>query len=320
MSSRRFLLEGTKKNNDIVAESKRYIPIGWLALLSDSNADQLNSRLPVQLTRKRALKNFEANAPFLKKILRGVLPFPKASADLAERLNQCTKRDVVIDIGQLTENSDEYFDDWIYEDFGDLLGAIKSHDDELKSEVNNFLNLCWIGAQDLKQKPPALREFVTGYIWLPDDDDEEELDTLDLESVFLIPPGQHEFRIVIWPNGWTERGSPPTKQITEIDESVIQQELSSLDWKTAYSGREPRNDVPELILSENNGKFHIRASGSTESKSDYKIRAECCFVDESGYNHRYESGVIRSPNRLAKLFLSFYRNDESWKQLVKWKP
>jgi hypothetical protein len=77
MSARGYLALGSKP----IAESKRLIPVSWLAFLSPDQTTALLEHGSATIERKSAIENFDRNAPFLAEITSGSLNF-----DLSEKL------------------------------------------------------------------------------------------------------------------------------------------------------------------------------------------------------------------------------------------
>ena len=136
-----------------------------------------------------------------------------------------------------------------------------------------------------------------------------------------MPAGNFTCDVVIYPDGWTDSGSPSAIQFKNVNEETLRTELSKLDWQTAgrYSG-DDRHDVPEFILSVNGGCPQIRASGSTDSDADYQLSCECTYVDAMGMNNSFVSAAISDSSILPDLFVSFLKNDDRWRNAIDWQP
>jgi len=96
MSARGSLALGS----NLIAESKRLIPVSWLAFLAPEHSESLLTEGSAEVRRKSAIENFDFNAPFLAKITSGTLKF-----DLSERLiakvRSSRARKLQIEIGDL---------------------------------------------------------------------------------------------------------------------------------------------------------------------------------------------------------------------------
>ena len=99
MSARGSLALGSK----ILAESKRLIPISWLAFLTPDNIESLLGQGSAEVERKNAIRNFELNAPFLTEITSGILDF-NLSERIINPVRSSRARTIVIGIGDLLSN------------------------------------------------------------------------------------------------------------------------------------------------------------------------------------------------------------------------
>jgi hypothetical protein len=99
MSARGSLALGSK----ILAESKRLIPISWLAFLTLDNIESLLGQGFAEVERKTAIRNFELNAPFLTKITSGKLDF-NLSERIINPVRSSRARTIGIGIAELLSN------------------------------------------------------------------------------------------------------------------------------------------------------------------------------------------------------------------------
>lgn len=183
MSARGSLALGSK----LLAESKRLLPISWLAFLSPDNVESLLELGSVDIERKIAIKNFENNAHFLMDITSGSLDF-----GLSERLiapvRSSRTRTLGIEIGELISNDVDEAD---VPGIKMVIDAIARKDASLSyirpsremmnpatgdlvmvqpirftSTAEVLYSVCWITERWLKiATREELEAMVTGYIW-----------------------------------------------------------------------------------------------------------------------------------------------------------
>ncbi len=99
MSARGSIHLGTR----LLAESKRLIPISWLAFLTPDHIESLLERGSAEVERKNAIRNFEHNAPFLTEIATRRLSF-KLSERIINPVRSSRARTLGIEIGELISN------------------------------------------------------------------------------------------------------------------------------------------------------------------------------------------------------------------------
>ena len=183
MSARGSIGLGSK----LLAESKRLIPISWLAFLTPEHVEPLLDHGTVSIERKTAIENFDNNASFLAEITAGELKF-----DLSERLispvRSSRARKLGIEIGELLAADGGERDlpgikmvlDAIADRNANLTFArpsrkmenpatgemVKVKPIKLKRTADIMYSVCWITERWLQiADSEELEAMVTGHIW-----------------------------------------------------------------------------------------------------------------------------------------------------------
>lgn len=183
MSARGSIGLGSK----VLAESKRLIPISWLAFLTPDHVEPLLDHGSVSIERKTAIENFDRNAPFLAETTSGELNF-----DLSERLispvRSSRARKLSIDIAELIADDGAERDlpgikmviDAIAKEDAKLNFSrpsckmenpatgemIKVKPIKLKRTADIIYSVCWITERWLEiADSEELEAMVTGHVW-----------------------------------------------------------------------------------------------------------------------------------------------------------
>ena len=183
MSARGSLALGSKLH----AESKRLIPVSWLALLSPEDAESIIEHGSAIIPRKQAIENFDNNAPFLSEITAGNLDFG-VSEDLITPARSSRARTVTINIAELVDDDEAERElpgistviDAIARKDANLSfklparsivnpatgDTIKVKPINLKSTADIMYSVCWITDRRLEiADKEELESMVTGHIW-----------------------------------------------------------------------------------------------------------------------------------------------------------
>ena len=181
MSARGSLALGKK----LLAETKRLIPVAWLAFIQPEDLSQLQETGSIELDRKRALDNFAANSKFIAQITDGTLEFDMISTKLVDRISSSRAKTLTIDIAELIN------DDGLAPGIDVLINAFAKRDPKqkfilppqevvnpatgdkvkikgtkLKSTADIMYSICWITDRWLETADDEeLKSMVTGYIW-----------------------------------------------------------------------------------------------------------------------------------------------------------
>lgn len=164
------------------AESARYVPAVWLALL-DSEACPEGSRGPFTVERKPAIARAKNTIPFLASVFTELPEFETTGNAFLDRLAKLRAKTIDIEIVELMPNANYLF--------ADALNLIESQSHDYKRKVKasievdpetkmkfridkaNYkstrdllLDICWLTPRELEMADDDERmEIVAGHVW-----------------------------------------------------------------------------------------------------------------------------------------------------------
>ncbi|TWU42924.1 hypothetical protein Poly51_59470 [Rubripirellula tenax] len=183
MSARGSLVSNPSKRPKLISESKRYIPLLWLGMLSLEDIDNDDCGA-FEIDRVTAIERAERNLPFLTAVFPN-LPFEDSARSLLDRLRKLRSDNIGIDITELVEP------DPPNPGLQDALVAIAAQNhkyslsiparnvenpatgdmikvkaQKIASTQDMLLRVCWLTPHELDEfDDEELRDIVSGYIW-----------------------------------------------------------------------------------------------------------------------------------------------------------
>ncbi len=187
MSARGWLVTSPGSRSRVVAESKRYIPLLWLSLLSPGDIEGAEHYGRFLLDRKRAIEHSSDSLPFLASLFPHVTSFEEIANSLLGKLRAKRSKTIGIEIVELVScDSDDPFPN-----LGIAVRAIESRDANFSSTIpartivspftrerlevdqrrfettqDMLLQVCWIPPADLASGSRELiRDRLLGYVY-----------------------------------------------------------------------------------------------------------------------------------------------------------
>ncbi|WP_372719504.1 hypothetical protein [Novipirellula sp.] len=183
MSARGSLVGSPNKRPELISESKRYIPLLWLGMLSQRDLEKSQDGT-FEVNRLNAILRTEHSLPFLRELF-AELPIESAAGSLLDRLRKNRCDTIGIDIGDLIESEPPN------PGLRDALDAIATRNEsyslsvpartvenpangdlinvkplQITSTKAMLLRVCWLSSRQLEDFGEAeLEEIVRGHLW-----------------------------------------------------------------------------------------------------------------------------------------------------------
>ncbi|GAA5506944.1 hypothetical protein [Novipirellula caenicola] len=183
MSARGSLVSSPNQCPELVSESKRYIPLLWLGMLSQRDIER-NDDGAFEINRLNAIVRTEHSLPFLRQVF-AELPIEHAADSLLDRLRKLRCDTIGINITDLIESEPPN------PGLRDALDAISTRNEhyslsipartvehpingdrihvkplEITSTKDMLLRVCWLTSRQLEDfETEDLEEIVHGHLW-----------------------------------------------------------------------------------------------------------------------------------------------------------
>ncbi|WP_442509927.1 hypothetical protein SH528x_001531 [Novipirellula sp. SH528] len=183
MSARGSLVSSPNQRPEVISESKRYIPLLWLGMLSLRDIASDDDGV-FEVNRLNAILRTEHSLPFFRELFSD-LPVASAAGSLLDRLRKLRCDTIGINIGELIESEPPN------PGLSDALDAIATRNKsyslsvpartvenpangklinvkplEITSTKDMLLRVCWLTSRQLEDfEEDELEEIVSGHLW-----------------------------------------------------------------------------------------------------------------------------------------------------------